>query len=142
MEKHHEFHPIATIWLWLCLVFWAFVFVYNVYLLLTGFIRGDYVGIGLRFIFGICLTAMLFTCIGFINILFKKRKKGFWEALFYPMGAGFLSVGIMMVFGSFSFDAVRIWLVPTILVPGVIMFITYLVLQIRHDGIRGWDLLD
>lgn len=141
MEKHHEFHPIATIWLWLCLVFWAFVFVYNVYLLLTGFIRGDYVGIGLRFIFGICLIAMLFTCIGFINMLFNKRKKGFWDALFYPMGAGFLSVGIMMVFDHASFVEYSIFLVPTVLAPGVVMLITYAVLQFRRDGVRGWDIL-
>ena len=141
MNKEQSFHWIVKLWLGLCLAFLTFVLVYNVYDIIAGVIRGDHVGMMWRLIFGIIIFALFCTGIGFEEMLVEKNRKGFWEALFYPIGTGVVIVAILMIWANASFVDTFIFLVPTILVPCIVMLITYGVLQIKHNGIRGWDLL-
>lgn len=140
-NQKSSFHWTVRVWLWLCVIVWAAAFLYNIYDIVAGVIRGDHVGLIWRAIFSITIFSQYCICMGYAGMLFQKEKKGFWEAMLYPFGAGILSVAILLIWGGPSGNPF-VMLIPTMLIPGGFILITYGILQIRQDGVRAWDLLD
>ena len=99
---------------------------------------GDWIA---RAIIAFPTFAQVLSVEGFCNMLFKQEKKGFWKAFGIPIGVGLICFFILLFFAKAEITMAALILLPLCAVPLLFGLVTYGILQLKKDGVRGWDLL-